>query len=117
MPSREPSAIPTTISGTVITLDRGALPDNSIVIVTLWNATTGDSTPVARIRFRAKGQQIPIPYALTYDGSEIDPGQEYVLAGEIDSAGRGIYRTNSSIPVITQGNPADDVEIVLEPIR
>ena len=116
VPSPEPSVLPATISGTVTESDRARLPPDAIVILTLWNTTTGYTTPVARIEFRANGQQVPIPFELDYDANAIDPAQTYALAGEIDLAGRAIYRANSWVPVITQGNPIDDVGIPLEPI-
>jgi putative lipoprotein len=59
------------------------------------------------------GRQIPIPFELRYDPGKIEPKRTYALRATISSAGRMMFTTTNSYPVITRGNPTK-VNLMLE---
>jgi uncharacterized lipoprotein YbaY len=78
------------VTGTVTYLQRTALPD---------------------------GAQVPIPYTVPYDVEAIDERNTYSMSARIeDGAGELLFISDTAVPVITNGNPAEDVEIVIVPV-
>jgi len=60
--------------------------------------------------------EIPIPFAVSYDPEVIDTRNTYALHVQItDGAGDLLFTNTTSYPVITQGNPSE-VEVVVEPV-
>ena len=54
----------------------------------------------------------PIPYAVCYNPAEIQDNHTYTMQARIEDGDDGLLFINdTSIPVITNGRPVDDVEI------
>ncbi|MDT7856743.1 META domain-containing protein [Rubrivirga sp. S365] len=103
-----------TLSGTVTYLPRIALPPDAVVAVRLIDVNRGDAQAqaVAENRVETDGGQVPIPFSLRYDASQIQPSNRYVVRAEIyDADGTALWTTDTSYPVLTNGAPSDDVEI------
>ena len=103
-----------TLTGTVTYLPRIALPPGAVLAVRLVDASMADapSRAVAETRVGTDGGQVPLPFSLDYDASEIQPGNRYVVRAEIfDAAGVLLWTTDTAYPVLTNGAPRDDVEI------
>ena len=92
-------------------------PPDSVITVELRDVSLADapartlSTDVIELN----GDQLPVPYELTYESDEIDARHTYTVFAKIESGGSLLYITDTAYPVITNGNPTEDVEIVVVP--
>lgn len=103
-----------TLTGTVTYLQRIALPPDAVVTVRLLDVSLADapSVTLAEDVIQAEGQNVPIPYALTYDPGRVDARHRYVVRAEIrDGAGALRWTTDTAIPVLTHGAPTDEAEV------
>jgi heat shock protein HslJ len=106
------------ITGVVIYRQRIALPDDAVVKVQLRDVSLMDvaSQLMGEEVIQTNGKQVPIPYTVAYDPGEIDERNTYSMSARIeDGAGKLLFISDTSIPVITHGNPTQDVEIVVVP--
>ncbi len=94
------------VIGTIITAGEAALPENSVVQVTLSDVSIADAEAVVI------GEQIinnpsgfPIPFQVTYNPEVIDQRFTYAIGVRItDESGTLLYINTSAYNVITQGN-------------
>jgi len=108
-----------TISGTVTYRQRISLPDDAIVTVQLQDVSRADiaATVLGEQIIKTDGQQVPIPYQVTYDELEIDDRFSYSMSAKIvDGTGKLLFISDTHTPVITRDNPTKDVEIVVVPV-
>ena len=64
------------------------------------------------------GQQVPVPYAVGYNTADVKEGQMYGIGARInDGAGKLLFVSTTMIPVITNGAPTTDVEIIVDPVQ
>lgn len=106
------------VSGTVTYSQRSALPPNAVLFVKIVDVSRADASAIVinERRIDTAGKQVPIDFAITYDRSKIQDRNRYAVQAEIrDSTGRLLFITDTSYPVITQGNPRN-VEITLVPV-
>jgi len=105
------------VSGTITYRQRAALPTNAVISVRLIDVSRADTAAsvIAEDRIDAGGKQAPISFDLAYDRSKIQERTRYVIRAEIRDGDRLLYTTDTSYPVITQGNPRS-VEVVVVPI-
>ncbi|HQU92728.1 MAG TPA: YbaY family lipoprotein [Pyrinomonadaceae bacterium] len=105
------------VSGTVTYRQRSALPPNATLTVRILDVSRADaSAPViAEQRVPTAGKQGPIPFDLAYDRTKIQERNRYAVRAEIRDGERLLFTTDTSLPVITQGNPRS-VEINLVPV-
>lgn len=106
------------ISGTVTYRQRIALPPNAKIVVKLEDVSRADapSTVIAEQTIVTTGQQVPIPFTLTYDPSEIQPMGRYTVRAQIFYGDRLRWTSTKMYPVINQGD-SEAIEIQLEPVR
>ncbi len=104
-----------TLSGEVFYRPRIALPPQATVRVRLEDVTRADAPvqALAEETILTEGRQVPIPFALAYDPTEIEPRRRYIVRAEIRRGGEGalLWTTDTAHPVLTQGAPADDVRV------
>jgi putative lipoprotein len=63
------------------------------------------------------GGQVPVPFRILFDSTQVDPRVTYTLRARIeDRDGRLLWINTQAYPVITQGNPTHDIEIVVTPV-
>ena len=103
------------VTGSVAYRERMALPADAVVEVRLSDVSRQDvAAPViAETTVMPAGRRIPIPFELRYDPVKIEPKRTYALRATISSAGRMMFTTTNSYPVITRGNPTK-VNLMLE---
>ncbi len=105
-----------TLTGTVAYRPRIALPSDAVLSVKLLDVSRADapSVTLAETRVGTGGDQVPLPFSLDYDSADVEPRNRYVVRAEIfDVAGVLLWTTDTAYPVLTQGAPRDDVEVVL----
>jgi len=64
----------------------------------------------------ANGQQVPFAYELKYDPAKIDPAHRYSVRATIKDGGKLLFTSTKITPVITNGAPTSNVEIIVEPV-
>jgi putative lipoprotein len=101
------------VTGTVNKLDRSALPPNAVVTVELRDTSRADAPAVtlANDVIELGGDQLPVPYTLSYDENDIDDRNTYTVFVRIEAEGRLQYITDTAYPVITRDAPTEDVEV------
>jgi len=106
------------VTGVVTYRVRSALPADAEVRVRLEDVSRADAPAIllGEQVFGAEGRQVPLPFEIVFDPADIDPRHSYSLRAEIrDPAGRVLFRTTHTHPVITREGPSFDVEVVLDP--
>ncbi len=109
------------IQGTIDYRERISLPNNASITVKLIDGLTSDSAAnpaplvVAETTFSSNGRQAPIPFELRYNPNQIDSRRNYFLQAEISTDGKPAFVTNTKINVVTQGNPTDNLQLLLVP--
>lgn len=95
-----------TVSGEVYYLQRISLPSNANVTVTLSDVSLADAPAkvISSQSFATDGQQVPIPFTLTYPANDIDSRSTYSVSAKIDVDGKMIYNSVDAYPVITDAN-------------
>ena len=101
-----------TVSGSVFYRERIALPEDAIVVVRL----VGVASVLSEQTIEPQGRQVPIPFELSYEDSEIDADQSYSVEAEIRLGEQFLFENADVVPVITQGNPTSDVGILLHSV-
>jgi uncharacterized lipoprotein YbaY len=106
------------ISGTVTYRQRSSLPATAVLIVKLVDVSRQDvsSTIISEQRIETSGKQLPFSFDLVYDRSKIQERNRYAIQAEIRDGDRLLYITDTSNPVLTQGNPRV-VDVVVVPVR
>ncbi|MEQ1604530.1 MAG: YbaY family lipoprotein [Pyrinomonadaceae bacterium] len=105
------------VSGTVTYRQRIALPATAVLTVKLVDVPRADASAITIVEQRVDtaGKQVPFSFDMAYDRTKIVERNRYAVQAEIRDNGRLIYITDTSYPVITQGNPKN-VEINLVPV-
>lgn len=106
------------ITGTITYPQRIALPPNATVVVTLENVSRADapSEIIAEETFQTAGQQVPIPFSLSYDPTDIEARDRYVVRAKIFYGNELSWTSTIVYPVITYNNPTTDVDLLMEQV-
>lgn len=82
--AREPGGT-ASITGTVSYRERIALPAGSTIEVQILNTSKSDASDkvFAEIGFITKGENVPVPFLITYDPTKIIAGDSYALSARI----------------------------------
>ncbi len=108
------------VTGTIGYLQRIALPDDARIVVQVRDVSRADvaADVIGETTFRSGGKQVPIAFVVPYDPAAIDERHDYSIHVQIRSAaGDLLFVTTTSHRVITRDHPAEDVEVIVEPIR
>ena len=108
-----------TVTGTVTYRQRIALPDDAVITIKIEDVSLMDvpAKAIGEQVIETDGKQVPIPYEVTYNEDDIDERHTYSMSARIeDSAGKLLFISDTTVPVITNDNPTEDVEIVVVPV-
>ena len=102
------------VSGTVTYRPQRPLTANAVLLVRLVDVSRqgGPADTIAEDRIDVGGRQAPFSFDLAYERNRVQERNRYAIQAEIRDGERLLYTTDTSIPVITQGNPRS-VEITL----
>jgi putative lipoprotein len=115
----EPADAAAQVTGTVTYRPRIALPPDAVITVQLQDVSLADAAAemVGEQVIPAEGRQVPFAYAIPYDPAAIEARHRYSMAARIeDGDGTLLFHSDTNIPVITDGNPTSDVEIVVRQV-
>jgi putative lipoprotein len=106
------------ITGTISYMARMALPPDAAVDVRLEDVSLADapSKLVAENIFALGDKQVPVPFQLPYNATDIQPSHRYSVRANITVNGNRLFTTTDSYPVLTSG-AGSEVALTLYPIR
>lgn len=99
------------VTGTVSYRERIALPRDSVINVELWDVSKNRQVSAWATRNPAG---IPVPFNVPYPASAIDSNNFYEIRASIAVEGITRWRTSKGVPVITKGNPAFNLNVIVE---
>ena len=104
------------VRGFIVRRDRSALPNDSMVTVSLQNVTRPFYTVRnGQVTFPATAQN-NIPFEINYDPTYIDANNQYELRVSIVSANREIYRSSQPVRIFG-GSPTDNLQVEVIPTQ
>lgn len=98
------------LTGTVRYNERIALPPGSVLVVELREES---GNAVSRYEYTTGGENVPLPYTLTYDPGTIDSKKQYVLFAELSVDGEPRFYTETPYPVLSEESPSSGTDILL----
>ncbi|HTL87910.1 MAG TPA: YbaY family lipoprotein [Leptolyngbya sp.] len=106
------------VSGSVSYRQRIALPPNATVRVQLQDVSKADAPAVtiAEQTIETNGKQVPIPFSLVYNPADIESTGRYTVRAQILIDKQLRWTSTTADPVITQGTPTKDVEIMVNQV-
>ncbi len=109
------SATQPSVSGTVAYRERIALPPDAAIEVKLQDVSLQDAPAktISSTLFAPGNQQVPLPFQLQYNASDINPAHRYQVSANISVNGKLMFITATAYPVITNGAPLQ-VAIMLQ---
>jgi len=97
-----------TLSGTALYRERIALPRDAVLTVRISDVSRMDvAAPViAETQIPTEGKQVPLAFALDYNGASIDPRRRYAVSARItDGTGNVLWITDTHTPLPAPGQP------------
>jgi putative lipoprotein len=106
------------VTGTVAYRERMALPPDAAIDVRLEDTSLHDAQAklIGESVFAAAGQQVPIPFQVSFNTADINPAHTYQLRANITVNGAKMFASTSAYPVITNGAPMQ-ANIMLERVQ
>jgi uncharacterized lipoprotein YbaY/uncharacterized surface protein with fasciclin (FAS1) repeats/predicted RNase H-like HicB family nuclease len=109
----------TAVTGSVTYQQRVLLPPESTITVQILDISRPGSVAdlLGQQIINVGSQFVPIPYEVAFDPAQIDENAIYSMRARIeDVQGNLLFTNDSAIPVITDGYPTTDVEIMTVPV-
>jgi putative lipoprotein len=102
------------ITGVVLYRERIALPPGARITVRLVDVSRADApaTVLGEDIIDSEGQ-VPVAFKIDYDPALIDDRMRYAIEARIEVDGELRFITTEAHPVLTDGHPADNVEVVV----
>lgn len=114
-PNGETPGAPLTVSGNVVYRERIAMPEGAVVTVRVADVSLADAPAVViGEQVITNPGNVPVKYSVVYDGTKIVPGHRYAVSARIELNGELMWISTTNIPVITDGAPTENVEILVE---
>ncbi len=109
----------TKVTGTIMYQPQIILPYDAIIDIIIEDLSLKEaSIVISRQRILTKGDQIPIPFEISYDTNLIKEKHDYNLGIIIkDGLGRLLYMTHHRIPIITHSNRTTDINVMVDHVR
>lgn len=113
-----PDNLPGSVDGEVFYLQRMALPPTATLKVSLQDVTLADAP--AQILASQNGPikgQVPLPFHLTYDQKQVQPGHTYSVSARIEVDGKLLMISTECYTVDLTLDEKPPVKIRLSPAR
>jgi uncharacterized lipoprotein YbaY len=103
-----------TVTGTVTYLARIAMPPNATIEVTVSDISSSGAQVLLGKQTIDEPGAVPVPYSVTYDPADVVETDTYAVKATILRDGHPWMANIDVVPVITDGNPTTDVEVVVK---
>jgi putative lipoprotein len=103
-----------TVSGSIILPDGASVPTGATINVQVQDTSMADAaaTAMGEQVIDGDGQTGSIDYSVDYNPDEIEDNHTYTMRARIeDGQGNLLFINDTSIPVITNDNPTENVDI------
>lgn len=112
------AALTGVMTGTVAYLQRIALPPGSVINIELQDISIADAPAkiLASQTITTAGENVPIPFELTYDPTKIDPRFRYSVRATILIDGKLRWTSTQVNSVLTNDAPLSNIEVIVEPV-
>ncbi|AZE46877.1 Lipoprotein-related protein [Pseudomonas chlororaphis] len=106
------------LDGEVFYLQRIALPPAATLSVSLQDVSLADAPAVvlAEQKGPVKGQ-VPLPFHLSYDPSQVKPGHRYSVSARIEMAGKLLFVTTEHNGVKLDGSDPQPLKVRVDAVR
>ncbi|MGX1125469.1 YbaY family lipoprotein [Pseudomonas sp. HLS-6 TE3448] len=106
------------LDGEVFYLQRIALPPSATLSVSLQDVSLADAPAVTLARQSGPvNGQVPLPFHLTYDPSQVKPGHRYAVSARIELDGKLMFINTEQHAVQLDGHDPQPVRIKVDAIR
>ncbi|NUU35572.1 YbaY family lipoprotein [Pseudomonas sp. C2B4] len=115
--SMQPAA-KASLDGEVFYLQRIALPPNAVLSVSLQDISLADAPAkvIDEQRGPVKGQ-VPLPFHLSYDPTQIEPNHRYSINARIEVDGKLLFITTENHAVRLDGSDPQPVKVRVDAVR
>ena len=103
-----------TVSGTVILPDGASVPEGATISVQVQDTSMADAaaTTMGQTTIDGSGQTGTIDFSVDYNPDDIVDNHSYSMNVRIENTdGSLLFINDTVIPVITNGNPTENVEV------
>ncbi len=101
------------VAGTITPSPSESFPKDTQVIARLVDRANGDVLAEERIDLPKRG--FPVAFQLRYDKDQIKERRTYDVEARVRVKGKLKWITKQRHPVITQGNPVCNLNVIVEP--
>jgi putative lipoprotein len=104
------------VTGVIAHTHPMTLPVGYVVTVQIEDTTKADAPgkKIAEQVIKSQGEELPMPFEVVYDPGKTNASHTYSVRVKIeDSAGKMLYTNNTSVLVITNGNPTQNVDVIV----
>lgn len=116
--SSTPPTPKASLDGEVFYLQRIALPPSVTLSVSLQDVSLADAPAVTLARQSGPvNGQVPLPFHLTYDPSQVKPGHRYAVSARIELDGKLMFINTEQHAVQLDGHDPQPVRIKVDAIR
>ncbi|HCS45747.1 MAG TPA: hypothetical protein DIW52_23490 [Pseudomonas sp.] len=111
-------AAKSSLDGEVFYLQRIALPPNATLSVSLQDVSLADAPAVVLDEQTGpvKGQ-VPLPFQLSYDPAQVQPGHRYSVSARIEVDGKLMYITTDQHAVQLDGSDPQSLKVRVHAVR
>ena len=105
-----------TMTGTITYAEKIALPAEGVVVTVKIEDVSRADAPAVTIGQQVieNPGQVPIPFEVEYNPSDIDERYVYALRARIEVDGKLWFINTSRYAVITRGNPTSNIEVMVD---
>lgn len=114
-PNGETPGQPLAVTGDVLYRERIAMPPGAVVKVQVADVSKADApADVIGEQLIDNPGNVPVKFSIPYDGGRIQPGNTYAVSARIEVNGKLMWISTTHIPVITNGNPTSDLQVLVQ---
>lgn len=103
------------VSGTITTRERIAMPADAVLVVRLLDATRGDMAAYTMVEQRLVANPLPARFELRYRYGDINPSGTYYVQAQIEQGGRVLFINDQNYSVLTRNSPYRNILVNLVP--
>jgi uncharacterized lipoprotein YbaY len=104
--------VPDEVSGTLTYAESHELSADAYAAVAIVRGSKADASAIIASEIYHDIGQVPVDFAVSVDPDDVDPDATYTLQATIVD-GENAWVTGHGIPVLTDGNPSEDVKVTL----
>ena len=96
---------------------RALTPEAVVAVQLVETKPDGSAMVVSETQVHPAGKQVPIPFQLRFDPTQLASGGSYALRATISEEGKTIFESAQPTPVITRGHTTGPVDLDVTPAQ